>query len=165
MTVGAGDRGGQDVTDLEIIRHPSVIHQHVAGLTVLANHPDRLWPRRVGGASEKRLVPAAVEHRPGVVAHAAVDGHVGPDSGNLLHRPDRVKRHRRPGHDAATRFCDDAAVQPGRPATLGDSRRPPLDGRRLLSFDVGDAEASAHGQLLEVIRRSQRSDGLGATSQ
>ena len=53
----------------------------------------------VDGARQERLVAAAVEHRPGVVAHAAVDGDVRAHTGDRLDRADRVDRDGGSGDD------------------------------------------------------------------
>ena len=66
--------------------------QQVAALAVLAHDADGRVRSASTAAGEEGLVAAAVEHGPGVVAHAAVDGDVGPDARDVLDGADRVER-------------------------------------------------------------------------
>ena len=62
-------------------------------------------------ARQERLVARAVEHRPRVVAHAAVDRDVGAHAGQRLDRPDRVQREPRRRDDRAAGLRGDAHVR------------------------------------------------------
>ena len=59
-----------------------VEQQDVAGLAVLADDPRPARPVGVDRAGQERLVAAAVQHRPRVVAHPAVDGDVRAHAGD-----------------------------------------------------------------------------------
>ena len=114
-------------------------------------------PARRGG---RRSAPrsGAVEHRPQVVGHAAVDGDPGRDV--ALDRLDRVERDGRRWRRARGR-ARSAAACPGRGAR---ARRATfavdvlLDRRRLLVGRVGDAEAAAEVVGREVAERRERLD-------
>src|SRR2546421_302536 len=65
--------------------------EDVARLAVLAgDRADRLTAQTV---RDLGLVAGAVQHRPQVVRHPAVDGHVRADAGDVLDRTDSVDRH------------------------------------------------------------------------
>ena len=56
------------------------------------------------------LVVGAVEHRPQVVGHAAVDRDVGAHARDLLDRADRVDRHARVADQRAARLAEHGHV-------------------------------------------------------
>jgi hypothetical protein len=93
-------------------------------------------------ADEVRLVLRAVEHRPRVVGHPAVDAD--PRGGVRLDRLDGVERHARVGHERAPRLVGDPHVRAedvvDERDLLGDVV---LDRGRVLVVRVGDAEAAA----------------------
>ena len=81
MSVGTGDRRGQQVSDRQIGRHPGVPDDHVSRLAVLADDGHHEGPLGERGAREEGLVTAPVQHRPRVVAHAAIDRRIGTETG------------------------------------------------------------------------------------
>src|SRR4029077_2621915 len=83
VTVSAGRGRDQDVADDGVGEH-RVADEDVAGLAVHAGYRDQGVGRGGGAVGDQRLVARAVEHRPHVVRHAAVDGDVGADAGDLL---------------------------------------------------------------------------------
>src|SRR3954454_10553159 len=70
VAVGAGDGGDEDVARLRVAQRRR-LDEHVTGLAVLAD--DRVRPAVADAIRDLRLVAGAVEHRPQVVGHAAVD--------------------------------------------------------------------------------------------
>src|SRR4051812_17790448 len=83
-----------------------VADDNVAGLAVLADQmAGRPATEAVGDVG---LVAGAVEHRPQVVRHAAVDRH--PGRHVVLDRLDGVQRHARIGHQGAAGLVDDPHV-------------------------------------------------------
>lgn len=81
VPVGSGHRRAQHVTDRQIIGHLAVANEQVTGLTVLSDEGDAVGSGLADGPGEEGLVPAAVEHGAGIVAHATVDGDIGADAG------------------------------------------------------------------------------------
>src|SRR6201996_7408885 len=99
-------------------RQHRVADDHVAGLAVHPGDGHEGVRLGLGSIGDQRFVARAVEHRPQVVGHAAVDGEVGADPGDLLDRADPV------GGDAG----------------VGDQRAPRLDqDPHLVAEDLADA--------------------------
>ncbi len=118
---------------------------------MLAHHPDdavAVGPHR---PREEGLVPAAVQHRPRVVAHPAVDGNVGADARKLLDRPDRVQRDRGACRDRPTGLRGDRRLYSVLLARVPDRVAPLGDGGCRLTFDVGDPQATPDRQLPHVV--------------
>ena len=131
--------------------------------------PDDLRAAGVRRARQERLVAAAVEHRPRVVAHAAVDRDVGADAGQLLDGADGVEGDRRRRDDRPPRLGGDAGADSR--VLLGGRvharRAHSVMRRRLLALDVGDAEPAADRQLGQpavLHERRQHLDGLRGRS-
>ena len=118
MPVGAGDGRAQDVAHGQVGRHLGVAHDDVARLAVLAHHGDGAGPVGVGGPGQERLVAAAVEDGPGVVAHPPVDGHVGAHAGDVLDRAHPVEGEAGGGGDGPSRLGRDPGPDPRRQARL-----------------------------------------------
>ena len=121
----------------------AVRHENVARLAIHAHHPDGSGPRRAGDAGQERLVAAAVEHRPRVVAEAAVDGDIGADARKGLDRADRVERDGRGGHDRPSGFDAESGRHAGVGRRLQHGAPPFGDRRCLLAGNIGHAEAAA----------------------
>src|SRR5665647_2479842 len=148
VTVGAGTRGDQDVAGLGR-RDAHVAHQHVAGFAVLAGDGDHIGGRSLGLVGKHRLVARVVEHGAQVVAHAAVDGHVGAHAGDDLDGAHRVGGHSGLAGDAAPGFDEDPRHRHAMPlragADCGDARLGELgDGAGHVGFGVADAETATH---------------------
>ena len=119
----------------------------------------------VDGARQERLVAAAVQHRPGVVAHAAVDGDVRAHARDRLDRADGVDGDGGSGDDGSTGLDVDRRADPGRGAGVEHDLGPLADRRRLLAFEVGDPEAAAEDELGKVVRRGEGGHHLGGPSE
>src|SRR3954470_1559154 len=117
VAVGAGGGGDEDVADGGLGQH-RVADDHVARLAVHAGDRHQRLGRRRGAVGDQRFVVGAVEHRPQVVRHAAVDGDVGAHARDLLDGADAV----------------------GGEARVGDQRAPGLDqDPHSFAKDLGDA--------------------------
>ena len=160
VAVGAGHGRRQHVADRDVGRNPGVADQQVARLAVLAHHGHRPGAGRVDRTGQEHLVPAAVQHRPWVVAHPAVDGDVGAHAGDVLDRADRVQRDRGLGRDRPARLGGDAALDAGGPARVDDYAPPLGQGGRLLAVDIRDAEPAADRQLGQVELAHPRGDDV-----
>ena len=163
VPVGAGDRGGDEVADGQVLRHAGVRHHDVPRFAVLAHHPGQLGPGGVGPPGQERLVAAAVEDRAGVVAHPPVHRHVGADARQLLDGAHPVEGEAGGGHDRASGFGRQAGagVGPGAGAGLPGGGRPLGLGRGLLPVDVGHPQPPAHHQLGQVEGGEERPQHLG----
>src|SRR6188472_598467 len=89
VAVGAGCRRDEDVADGWRGEH-RLADDDVAGLAVHAGDRRRALGGVGGAIGDQRFVAGAVEHRPHVVGHAAVDRDVGADARDLLDRADPV---------------------------------------------------------------------------
>src|SRR3954451_5183010 len=89
VAVRARRRGHQHVADRGGGEH-RVADEDVAGLAVHAGNRRQAVGRRGGAVGDQGFVAGAVEHRSHVVGHAAVDGDVGADAGDLLDGADSV---------------------------------------------------------------------------
>ena len=100
---------------------------------------------RCGGAvGDQRFVLRPVEHRPQVVGHAAIDGDVGADAGDLLDRADAVGGEAGVGDQRAARLDQDPHP---RAEDLRDAADLDVDvgvdRGRLVLYGVSDAEPAA----------------------
>ena len=138
-----------------------VEQEDVAGLAVLADDAGAHRAFGVDGAGQERLVAAAVQHRPRVVAHAAVDGDVRAHAGDRLDRADGVDGDGGGGDDRPSRFDVDRRAHPGSRAGVEHDLGPLGDRRRLLAVEVGHAESAAEDQLGQVVRRGEGRHHLG----
>ena len=136
-----------------------VADDHVAGFAVLAG---QRGSARSPGASGRSAITAsytrAVQHRPQVVRHPAVDRDPGRDV--ALDRLDRVQGHRRVGDQRAARLEQQPLVR--RRARSCTRRRSPSTYSSivggLLGGGVGDAEAAAEVVDRELAERRDRRD-------
>ena len=126
VAVRAGDRHREQIADPGVDRQLRVERQHVTRLAVLADQARRQATWVVDRTREERLVTGPVEHRPGIVAHSAVDGDVGAHVGDVFDRADRVHGHGRRRDDGPTRLDAD---------TRSDAER--LDRRRAARCPTG----------------------------
>src|SRR3954447_11017392 len=108
IAVGAGGRGDEQIAGPGVVE-VGVGDEDVARLAVLAGHRAALAAHRVGPVGQQRLVAGAVEHRPQVVGHAAVDGD--PGGGVALDGLDPVDGHAGVGHERAPRLEQDALAR------------------------------------------------------
>ena len=126
------------------------LDQDVARLAVHAHDPAG------GGVAEAvdhvGLVHRAVEHRPDVVGHPPVHGHVRAHARDLLDRAHRVERHARVAHQRAAGLAQHGhALGRVRQHGLGVL----LGRRRAVLARVGDGEAAAQVQQREVADLAQ----------
>src|SRR5205823_5591663 len=84
VPVRAGDRHRENLTEREIRGQLRVTEQQVSLFAVLARDRHRRRPRREHASGHEGLVARAVRDRAQVVAHPAVDGNVGANTGDLL---------------------------------------------------------------------------------
>ena len=98
-----------------------------------------------GAIGDQSLVAGAVEHRPQVVRHAAVDGDVGPNALDLLDGPHRVGGDAGVADERAAGLEEDLRhrIESGGDGVHVDGDEV-LDARREVGVVVGDPEASAY---------------------
>ncbi len=144
--VGAGGGDGQQVAAPRLGElHPADEHLLLA---VLARDRVRAGRGLVRAVGEERRVARAVEHRPRIVGHPAVDcDHVG-GLARGLDRADAVESHARPADERAAGLEHDLgrgqAVERKAPLEAAEQlAHELLDARRLLVGDVAHAEAAA----------------------
>ncbi len=156
---------------MHVARQVLVLHDDVAALAVLADDPAE-HRRRVRAPGETGGVVGAVQRGAGVVAHAAVDGHVRAGRGRLGHgrvelqrhgldRADGVERDAGGADDVPTGFHRDLGHRdPAFRAGLGDDRGEGLGdvlGReRRVGLGVVDAPSSAEVELRHRPRGHER---------
>src|SRR3954468_7661783 len=148
-------RGRDDHVARARVVEVGVVDEDVARLAVLADEVAARAAARP--ADDLGLVARAVEHRPQVVGHAAVDGDVRHDV--ALDRLDAVQRHRRVRHERAPRLVEDALPRAGELLDRVDLERDVvLDARRRVVLGVGHAEAAAEVEHREVAELGERRD-------
>ena len=144
--VAGGDVGGQ----------VDVVHHDVAALAVLADDAGQDGPVAARPRDERRGVPGAVERRPNVVAHAAVDGDVRAYQALVDHdgldRADRVERERGGPDDRPAGLDRDAwhgraQARAGGVDDAGDVLGHAVRLERDVAGEVGDAEPAAEVHL------------------
>ena len=177
--VGAGHRHREQVAGGDVAGQVDVVHHDVAALAVLAHHPGAGPARRPTPATRRRVVPRAVQRRAQVVAHPAVDRHVGAHSAvvqrDRLDGADRVERQRRRPDDRPAGLDGDprhrraelrAGVGHGRGDVLGDARgvqrhlvRQVRDAEAAAQVHLGDQHPGARGELGAQRQHGPRGDG------
>ena len=123
---------------------------------MLAAQRDDLGAGLAGLVGDSGLVIGVVERRADVVGHAAVNGHVLADAGQRLQDADGVQRKARGCHQAAAGLDRQARqLHTQALAVLADRVDGALgelvDGGRLVVGLVGDAQAAAHIELLDLV--------------
>ncbi|MNK95786.1 hypothetical protein D3C87_1160410 [compost metagenome] len=150
--IGSGSPDDQVVARREL-GQGDVLDQDIPRFAALARDGDDF----LGGAGEDaiRRVAGAVGDDPGVVGHAAVHRDVGAHVRNLLARSDRVDGGAGRSDDRAAGLDDQLGKREASLRAAADHReRDGLDGfgdaRRIVALLVGDAEAAADVQFLDL---------------
>ena len=123
---------------------------------MLAAQRDDLGAGLAGLVGDSGLVIGVVERRANVVGHAAVDGHVLADAGQRLQNADGVQREARGCHQAAAGLNGQTRQLNAQTfAVLADrvdrAFGELVDSGRLVIGLVGDAQATAHVKLLDLV--------------
>src|ERR1700722_13120309 len=150
--VGAGHRRGDETVHPSGRRQVRLVHQHVAALAVLTHQAYLLGARGEWLSDVEGFVARAVEHRPWVIAHAAVDGHVRALS-HGFDDADAIDRDGGLGHNRTSRLGEDTHVRAKTAFSRGvtNGLSPLGDGRRGLTGDVGHAQPSPDAELVKVV--------------
>src|SRR3954468_17656300 len=145
--VGAGCRHGEQVAAARLGQRDAV-DQDVARFAVLAAHGVRPGRFLGGAVREQRLVAGAVELRPGIVGHPAVDRDVGGGLGHPLDDADAVDREPGAADQRASGLedhlgCRKVVQVPRVREPLEQRGHEVADRRRSLALDVLDPETAA----------------------
>ena len=154
--VGAGGGHRDQVADGHVARQVRVPDHDVPALAVPADQPAQHRRRAGLPGGEHAGVLGVVQRGADVVAHAAVDAHVGPQPVDVLDGADLVQRDRARARRWPGPARRSAGAGPGPPpgtATSRMSRRfcaDHLDVGRVVARHVRDAEAAAQVQLVDA---------------
>src|SRR3954451_17739806 len=153
VAVGAGGRRDDHVAGARVVED-DLVDDHIGGLAVLAGQATRRTAAEA--IDDLRLVPRAVEHRPQVVRHAAIDGD--PRRDVALDRLNRVERDRRVRGQGAAGLVEDRLAVAEDVAHRVDLRGDVVLQRRHDLVGVGRAQPAAEVVDLEVAEAGDRLD-------
>ena len=97
--------------------------------------------------------------RAGVIAHAAIDSHIGVEVGDVLPAAHGVERDARRSDQGSTRLTQqtgelEIALTAGRHHRFGNHLNPAIDARGIVRGHITDAQATAHIQIAGLMAQA-----------